>query len=179
MHVPPTNSFITSKMSFIGSGGSFTFNQRQTDIEFHLGVHPPAQRRLFHHCIGHGMAFMYTEVNILGVWLLSPTAGFVNIHYRGPSTVPALAPPGIPLPPVVLFAAGVVGPLFPAGFLIPFCDRIFVSHPLPAPPPPIFRFVPHTRANPNADMIPDPTRPPIPFTELEYGGHIQNWRKRH
>jgi hypothetical protein len=163
---------------FIGAAGSFTFNQRQIDIEFAPGAPGAPHRRLVHVCVGQGLAFLHTEVHGMFGWISTPAAGIVEVHDRGFSGGPAFPAPGVARQPLVVVAGGGPAvPLLTAGFIMPFGRRLVVSHPPPIPLGPVFLYVPHLRPHSQMAMVPDPNGLPVPFMHLKYGGHVQNWRK--
>lgn len=161
---------------FLGAASSFTFDQRQIDVIFTPGLHVPLPRRLVHTCIGLGVAFLHTEARLGWVWGSGPAAGLVEVHDRGPSVHPPLPFPGVACPPVVIIAGGAAVPLLTAGFLLEFGQRLVISHVPPVPQNP-FTYVPHHRPQPHMEMVPVPNGVLKPFTNLWYGGQVQNWRQ--
>jgi hypothetical protein len=115
---------------------------------------------------------------LLGGWVGAPAAGVVEVRDRGFSTIPALPPPGVALPPLVLLAGGGGAvPLLTAGFRMTFGRRLVVSRLPPIPLGPLFLYVPHHRPHSQMGMVPVPGGLPVPFMRLRYGGQVQNWRK--
>ena len=166
------------RRQFIGSSGTFTFQQRQIDIEFnHNGAFP--SRRLVHISLGQGLGFLYTETQALpgAVWVAAPAQGLVVVHDCGAAGLPA-APAPVVVPASNVLINGVQWG--PVGFPMIWFRQLRGAR-VNVPPAVLhmFHFVykPHKRGQPGEEMVPDPNKHPEPFMRIHYGGQLQNWRQ--
>jgi hypothetical protein len=158
--------------TFIGASSSFTFNQRQIDIEFSLP--PPAPTRLVHVCAGRGVGFMYAE-SLLPNGQMIPVNATLHIDARDfGSSLAAPLPQGALLPVTFWLVPGMPNQI--PGYTLMVLRRLKLRSVFNGPNLRYRRYLP--RGAPNLPMItPDPNTAPVAFEILEYGGQIQNWRK--
>ena len=163
---------------FIGSSGTFTFQQRQIDIEFNQnGIFP--NRRLVHISLGQGLGFLYTETQALlgAAWVAAPAQGLVVVHDYGAAGLPAaLAPIMVPASNVIINGVqwGPVG--FPMIWFRQL-QGMRVNVPLAVMHTFHFIYKPHKQGEPGEEMVPDLNKQPELFTRIHCGGQIQNWRQ--
>jgi hypothetical protein len=170
------NPYPSFRMTFLGSAGSYTPAQRQIDIEFN-GLAAIQPRRLVHVSVGFGVGFLYTEVLVPTIfgpeWQASSAIPAITVADSGPMGLPPA--PVLFYPPFVILINGV--PQYAPGFPMPSGRRLRVNRIIGGGQG--FRYIRHTRPNPQVEMVRDPTAHPLLFNVLEYGGQFQNWRMGH